>query len=66
MCCAACFAISNGDVGFGEQQVVSGDYVAYVHIIEARELKGEDLQVGATYGSGCCPTIYFIVLKAPL
>lgn len=29
-------------------QVVSGDYVAYVHIIEARELKGEDLQV-----SGC-------------
>lgn len=26
-------------------QVVSGDYVAYVHIIEVRELKGEDLQV---------------------
>ncbi|CAB1121421.1 unnamed protein product [Ectocarpus sp. CCAP 1310/34] len=25
-------------------KVVSGDYVAYVHIIEVRELKGEDLQ----------------------
>ena len=24
---------------------MSGDYVAYVHIIEVRELKGEDLQV---------------------
>ncbi len=26
-------------------KVVSGDYVAYVHILEVRELKGEDLQV---------------------
>lgn len=26
-------------------KVVTGDYVAYVHIIEVRELKGEDLQV---------------------
>lgn len=26
-------------------QVVSGDYVAYVHIIEARDLKAEDWQV---------------------
>ncbi|CAN0146174.1 unnamed protein product, partial [Laminaria digitata] len=25
-------------------KVISGDYVAYVHIIEVRELKGEDLQ----------------------
>lgn len=27
------------------RQVVSGDYVAYVHVIEARELKGEDSEV---------------------